>query len=128
MSTIFFQIGSSSTGDLSDFADIQNYDVNQVEIYQDWTDGNWIDHREIVRTRIQGTVTLGFKKTSDWNAFISLLNATRDAAGYFPVTVWVNNTATNESIDAFLDMIGSGKWDLVNDRFWRVITITVTQR
>ena len=128
MSTIFFKIGSSSSGDLSAFADIQNYDVNKTDVYQEWTDGNWIDHREIVRTRIQGTVTLGFKKTSDWNAFVALLNATRNAAGYFPITLWVNNTATSETIDAFLDLAGSGKWDLVNSRFWRVITISVTQR
>lgn len=126
--TIFFKIGSSSTGDLSVFADIQNYDVNMVDVYQEWTDGNWITHRDIVRTRIQGTVKLGFKTATDWNAFIALLNATRDEAGYFPITVWVNNTATSETINAFLDMVGSGKWDLVNSRFWRVITISVTQR
>lgn len=126
--TIFFKIGSSSTGDLSAFADIQNYDVNKVDVFQEWTDGNWINHRDIVRTRIQGTVTLGFKTVTDWNAFVSLLNANRDEAGYFAVTVWVNNTATSETINAFLDLVGSGKWDLVNNRFWRVITISVTQR
>lgn len=127
-STIFFKIGSSSSGDLSAFADIQNYGVNKVDVYQEWTDGNWIDHRDIVRTRIQGTVKLGFKSATDWNAFVSLLNATRDEAGYFPVTVWVNNTATSETIDAFLDLAGSGKWDLTNNKFWRVITISVKQR
>lgn len=128
-STIFFKLGSSSSsGDLSAFADIQNYNVNKADVYQDWTDGNWISHREIVRTRISGTVTLGFKTATDWNAFISLLNSTRTAAGYFPVTVWVNNTGASESIDAFLDLAGTGKWDLANNRFWRVITISVTQR
>ena len=127
-STIFFKLGSSSSGDLSAFADIQNYDVNKADVYQDWTDGNWIEHREIVRTRISGTVTLGFQTATDWNAFIALLNSTRTADGYFPVTVWVNNTGTSESIDAFLDLVGSGKWDLVNNRFWRVITISVTER
>lgn len=122
---IFFKIGST---DLTAYADIQNYDVNKVDVYQSWTDGNWIDHREIVRTRIQGTVTLGFKKTSDWNAFLTLLQSQRDEAGFFPVTAYVNNTGTTEEIDAFLDLAGSGKWDILNSRFWRVITISVAQR
>ena len=128
MSVVFLKIGSDASGDLSRYADIQNFDVNQEEVFQEWTDGNWTDHREVVRTRISGTINLGFKTATDWNAFISLLNSNRTAAGYFPITVWVNNLGTSESINAFLDLVGSGKWDLVNNRFWRVITISVTER
>lgn len=125
MSMIFFKIGST---DLTEFADIQNYLVNKADVYQDWTDGNWVDHREIVRTRISGTITLGFKKATDWSAFLALLTAQRNAAGYYPITLYVNNTGQTETVDAFLDLSGSGKWDLLNSRFWRVITVTVTQR
>lgn len=124
-SMVFFKIGSA---DLTAYANIQDYNINQVDVYQNWTDGNWIAHREIVRTRIQGTVTLGFKKASDWNAFLTLLQEQRNASGFFPVTAYVNNTGSLETIDAFLDLAGTGKWDLVNDRFWRVITISVSQR
>lgn len=128
MNIVFFQIGSSSSGDLTPYTNIQNYDVNLEDVFQEWTDGNWIQHRDIVRTRIQGTVTLGFKTPTDWNAFLALLNNNRTEAGYFPVSLWVNNLGANATIDAFLDLAGSGKWDLVNDRFWRVITVSVTER
>ncbi len=125
MSTVFFKIGST---DLTNYADIQNFDVNQEDVYQEWTDGNWIHHREVVRTRIQGTFQLGFKDQAAWDAFCTLQNTARHKAGFFPVTVWVNNLGVTATIDAFLDITGSGKWDLLNNRFWRVITIHITQR
>ena len=125
MTMTFFQIGST---DLTSFADIQNYSINKEDVYQEWTDGNWIDHREIARTRISGTVQLGFKTAQSWTAFQTLLAAQKNAAGYFPVTLYVNNTGTTETIDAFLDMTNNSKWDLVNDRFWKVQTVKVTQR
>lgn len=125
MTMTFFQIGST---DLTSFADIQNYSINKEDVYQEWTDGSWIDHREIARTRISGTVQLGFKTAQSWTAFQTLLAAQKNAAGYFPVTLYVNNTGTTETIDAFLDMTNVSRWDLVNDRFWRVQTVKVTQR
>lgn len=125
MTMTFFQIGNV---DLTEYANIQNYTVNKEDVFQEWTDGNWTDHREIARTRISGTVQLGFKTAQNWAAFQALLTAQKNAAGYFPVTLYVNNTGTTETIDAFLDMTNTSKWDLVNDRFWRVQTVKVTQR
>ena len=125
MNMMFFKIGST---DLSQYADIQNYNINEADVFQSWTDGNWIDHRDMVRTRITGTVLLGFKTAASWSAFQALLASQRNAAGYYPVTLYVNNTGTTETIDAFLDMTNATKWDLVNDRFWRVQTVKVTQR
>lgn len=125
MNMMFFKIGST---DLSQYADIQNYNINEADVFQSWTDGNWIDHRDMVRTRITGTVLLGFKTAASWSAFQTILASQRNAAGYYPVTLYVNNTGTTETIDAFLDMTNATKWDLVNDRFWRVQTVTVTER
>ena len=125
MNMMFFKIGST---DLSQYADIQNYNINEADVFQSWTDGNWIDHRDMVRTRITGTVLLGFKTAASWSAFQTILASQRNAAGYYPVTLYVNNTGTTETIDAFLDMTNATKWDLVNDRFWRVQTVKVTER
>lgn len=125
MSMVFFKIGST---DLTAYADIQNYNINKADVFQNWTDGNWVDHRDMVRTRITGSVKLGFKTAASWSAFLTLLTSQRNAAGYYPVTVYVNNTGTTETIDAFLDMTNVTKWDLVNGRFWRVQTVNITQR
>lgn len=125
MTMVFFKIG---TTDLSAYADIQNYNVNKEDIYQEWTDGNWIARREIERTRITGTLQLGFKTSSSWSDFLALLAEQKTDAGYYPVTVYVNNTGTTETINAFLDMTNTSRWDLVNDRFWRVQEINIYER
>lgn len=125
MSMTLIQIGST---DLTAYADIQNFNINREDVYESWTDGNWIDHREIVRTRIRGTFQLGFKASAAWESFLALMSSEQDAAGFFPVTVYVQNTGSTETIDAFLDITGAAKWDWVNDRFWRTISVTLTER
>lgn len=122
---IFFKIG---TTDLTDYADIQNFNINKQDVYQDWTDGNWIAHRDIVRTRIAGSFQLGFKDSADWAAFLTILETEKESAGYYPVTTYVNNTGASETINAFLDIQVAGKWDLVNSRFWQIVTVYLTQR
>ena len=121
----FFQIGST---DLSAFADIQNFNINQADVFQDWTDGNWIGHRDVVRQRITGSLQLGFKRSADWTAFLALIAAEKLTAGYFPVTVYVNNLGATRTINAFLDLQAAAKWDLLNERFWKVVTVTLTER
>lgn len=124
-SPIFFKLGST---DLSPAADIQNWNVNQVDVWQEWTDGNWIDHREIVRQRVEGSFKLGFKTAAAWNDFTALLDAARNVAGYYALQVYVNNTASTETVDAFLEISAANKWDLVNSRFWRVVDVKLTER
>lgn len=124
-SPIFFKLGST---DLSPAADIQNWKVDQVDVYQEWTDGNWIDHREIVRQRIEGSFQLGFKTESAWTDFTTLLAAAKNAAGYYTLQIYVNNLASSETVNAFLEISAANKWDLVNSRFWRVVSVKLQQR
>lgn len=125
MSMVFFKIG---TTDLTNYADIQNFSINKQDVVQEWTDGNWIVHREIARTRISGSFQLGFKDATAWSNFLTLLTSQKNAAGYYPVTVYVNNTGAAETINAFLDLQTEGKWDLLNSRFWRIVTVNVMER
>ena len=52
---ILFKIDST---DLTEWEDKEQHSVNQEEVYASWTDGNYIEHREVVRTRISGSVVL----------------------------------------------------------------------
>lgn len=122
---IFFQINGT---DLTDFVDIQNYKVDQSDVYQSWTDGNWIEHREFVRQRISGEFKLGFSEAADFDNFTALLISARQPGGYYPVTVYVNNTGSVAAIEAFLEVSGTAKWDLRNSRQWIVQGIKLTQR
>lgn len=122
---IFFRIADT---DLTAFADIQNYNVNEEDVYQSWTDGNWIEHRNVVRRRVSGELKLGFANAAAFEAFTELLISARQPGGWYPITVYINNTGALRDLEAFLEVKGSGKWDLVNGRQWLVQTISISQR
>lgn len=125
MPTYFFKI---NTTDLTAYVDIQNHKVNSSPVYETWTDGNYIEHREIVRQKISGKTKLGFETMTDFNAFLALLSSEQNLNGYYPITVYVNNTNTEAVINAFLELEGEAKWNIVNGRQWIVQTVTITQR
>lgn len=122
---ILFKIGST---DLTSFENKEKHSVNKIEEYANWTDGNWIDHHEVVRTRVSGSVYLKFKKIDDYTTFKGLLTSERNANGYYPVTVWVSNTQTSETINAFLTVTGETKWDVTCPREWRGMTVSIVER
>lgn len=123
--TNLFKIGST---DLTAFEKTDKHNVNRADVYEEWTDGNWIDHRVIARTRISGTVALSFPKAADYTAFLALLTSERNEDGYYSVTVYCSNTGTTETIDAFLAVTGETKWDLTTPRVHQAVAITITGR
>lgn len=125
MPSVFFKIGAT---DLTPWLDIQNYEMNRADVYTTWTDGNWVTHRVIARTRISGKVKLGFEKAADFAAFSALMASERTTDGYYPVTAYCANTGTTETFQAYVDTSEADKWDLVGGRQWQVQTLTVTGR
>jgi hypothetical protein len=117
-----------NTTDLTKWEDTTKHKVNRADVYTTWTDGNWIDHREIVRTKITGTVVLSFSRETDFSNFISLMSTARNADGYYPITVWCSNTNTTETINAFLDISGDTVWDVTAPIKHHDITVTITGR
>ena len=125
MPSVFFQIGAV---DLTPWEDIQNHAVNKDPVFETWTDGNWITHRVVARTRVAGSLTLGFYKAADFAAFRAALAAAQDPEGFYPVTVYCANTGTTETVDAFLDLAGADKWDLANGRQWQTVAVQIEER
>lgn len=123
--TNLFKIG---TTDLTPWEKTEEHQVNRSDVFETWTDANWTDHRVIARTRVSGTVVLSFWKASDYAAFMTLLTTQRNAEGYYPITVWCSNTNTTETINAFLDIVGSTAFDVTSPRTHNTVTITITGR
>lgn len=80
-----------------------SYEVNAEDVYQSWADGNGVKHRSVYRTRIAGKLTMRFLNRSAYSAFLSDLAAVK-TGGYYPMTVYVNNTLTTATINAFTDV------------------------
>ena len=114
--------------DMTGAVDIQNYGLNREEEDQRWTDGNWTQHRAVVRTRISGSVVLGFASETSYHNFLAALAAQRQADGTVKLCAYVNNVQTVCTFFAFVDAAGAGRWDLVNARQWQTLTLTITER
>jgi len=123
--TNLFTIG---TTDLTAFEKIDQHSVDRTDVFETWTDGNWVDHRVIARTRVSGQVTLGFSKETDFSNFMSLMTSARDAEGYYPISVWCSNTNSTVSVNAYLDLAGDTKWDVTCPRQYHEITVAITGR
>lgn len=122
---VLFKIG---TTDFSAWVKSETYTVDRTDVYQTWTDGNWTDHREVVRTRVQGTFSISFSRQAAFEAFIAALTSERNADGYYSVSVFPASVGALQTIDAFIDFAGSTKWDVTCPRKWQGGTVTITQR
>lgn len=108
--------------------DIQNYGLNQTNVYQTWTDGNWKDHRDVVRTRVSGSAKLGFASETEFNAFLTSIAGAELEDGTVKIKAYVNNVQAVCEFCAFIDIEGAGKWDLTNSRQWQVLTVKVSEK
>lgn len=121
----FFKIGLN---DLTPYMDYQNYSMNDVPVFQTWTDGNMIEHRNSIRTRIAGSFQLVFTSTADFNSFLSLMSSAVNVNGYYSVTAYVQNTNSTESFDAFIEYDSESKFDFTNSREYHLVKMNVRQR
>lgn len=89
---------------LDDYIDESTYNAQAVPEFGDssWYDGNWKLHKDIVRERITGTVTLCFKTFSWYQAYVSILSSPDYDDGTFDVRLYVNNKGAMRNIRAYL--------------------------
>lgn len=123
---VTFKIGET---DITEYIDIQNYNVNRLPVYDTWTDGNHTEHRSLYRNRIEGAFQVGFSNENDLEAFYDILADSQQVNGYYRVTSSVNNLPTTVEYDAYIDTDGEpGKYDTMNGREWLVINVNITER
>lgn len=125
MADILFKIGET---DLTKYENKEKHNVNQDKMFTSWTDGNWVEHREVVRTRISGSVVLSFPRAADYAAFLALLSSEIDPNGYYTISVWCSNTNSTETIEAFLSVDGETQWDVTCPIKWQGITVEISER
>lgn len=119
------QIGNT---DLTDYIDIQNYEVNKEPVYEEWTDGNHVKHRNKIRTRISGSFKVGFKTAAEATAFITLLTNSITSGSYYTASIYTNDDDTLNTADIYLDGTAIIKRDLLNGRVWHEYSLEVEER
>lgn len=114
--------------DLTQFIDVQGFNVNRQPVFENWTDGNHITRRNIIRYRIAGEIKIGFRNNADVTAFLSVLSSNQTSGGYYAVNVFVNNDNANYNANVFIDGAALIARDLANGRVWHEYTIKIEER
>ena len=71
---------------------------------------------------------MGFDTAAKHAAFAALLQSARTSGLWATVTAYVVNLDAEVTFEAFLDPVGSAKWDIANGRRWVVLTLSVRER
>lgn len=92
---------------------VPSYAVNSAPCFEEWTDGNGDQHRDIYRRQIGGSFTVDFRTLAEYQQFIETIKAATTAAGYLPATVYINNR--NETKDGlfFVDIAPENTMPLI---------------
>lgn len=104
MSLIVLNGANSTTYDLTRYIPVPKYNVNAVEEYKKWTDSNYDTHRRLLSSKAQGDFTLKFPSLSDFEEFMTFINANTDETeGTINADVFLTYPyETRQGIDVFL--------------------------
>lgn len=84
---------------------LETYDVDSLDVTEDWEDGNYVKHSAVVRKRIAGTFKVMCSRSLGLTSkeFIDLVeNSKTDGKAY--IYVYANNLAEIILIDAFINI------------------------
>lgn len=114
--------------DYSECVDWKTYQMNQSDEYDEWTDGYRKKHRIKARTRISGTLHLGFKNDESYDRFVTNLeNNKKDGYGYISLEAYVTNLNEDIQFLAFADKTASVYRNVKNKRVWADVSLTVEE-
>lgn len=116
--------------DCSAYVVAEGYNVNLKNIYQEWTDGGCVKHRDIVAQKIQGTFQMYFKTTTDLQAFVTALASCKTSSNTYPVKLKVNNdtvASLTASKNVFLDFEPVRRRDAMWADVFEVFEVTVEE-
>lgn len=80
----------------------ESYEVQDNDVYQSWTDANFITHREKVRTKVEGKFTMRFRSLSTYQNFVTYMASKKTTGSYYPCSVYCNNTRTKKTVNLFV--------------------------
>lgn len=113
-----------NTTDYSSHVVAEEYKVNLKPVYQEWTDGGQVKHRDVVGQKLNGTFQMFFKTQTDLQTFLTALATNKTSDNTYPVQLKANNDTIDSlqaSTNVFLDFEPvrkrNAKWADVFDVF-----------
>lgn len=89
----------------------KDYQVQNIEQYDGWTDANGNIHRSVFRKQMKGTFTMLFETIGEYNSFIADIEAHKNNDTSVPCSVYDNLSGQMITADYFLSFTPSRRLD-----------------
>lgn len=115
--------------DITQHIDWESYSLEPEELYESWRDGNYVEHRVYTRSHMVGSfrVWLCGINGMDLDAFLTLWKAAT-VNHITTLAVYDNTTNSMKAINAYCEIKPDDHKQMMNGKFWDVLTIEVTER
>lgn len=122
------QLFNIAGNDFTKHITVPSYKVNKHDEYKEWEDENCVIHREIIRTRISGDFTMMFLNKESYYNFINILKRNKDAGGYTPASLYVNNTDEVVDTKVFISIDPENAIPLIGNESHKGFEVQITER
>lgn len=114
--------------DFTDYIVENSYDVNTEDVYESWQDGNMLEHRIIVASKVKGKFKIVC--ASDKLTIANFLSTWNSAVvrGVVTLGLYVTNTDTFEALECYYKIKSSQHIKSTGGTLYDVLEIEVTQR
>lgn len=115
--------------DITDLVIVDSYRMDAEDLYVSFLDGNFVEHRNITRSKITGEfkVALSGKNNMSLSQFMEIWEEAT-TYGYTQLTVYVTNRGRSEVIYAYCNLENEQHTKLSDGSFLDVLKITVEER
>lgn len=104
MENVMFKIGNT---DYSNRVLSGSYQVQNMELYVSWIDGNYVEHRHKTREQMQGTFDVFFKNIEEYKAFCNNITANKKTDMSIRCLLFDNASNTTKSCDCFIEFVAT---------------------
>lgn len=112
--------------DITRFIDKETYKVNSSDVYESWQNGNFIEKRIQIRTRVEGSFTIRCGKGFTLERFLEYWNAAVEDK-IVTIGLFVQNHNDFEAIQAFYTFEGQQHVELDNGGFYDELNISIQE-
>jgi hypothetical protein len=119
-----------NTTDYSAHVVAESYAINYEDVYQEWTDGGQVKHRDVIGRKLRGTMQMYFKSQSDLQTFLTALANCKTTASTYPVQLKANNDTVDSLVaskNVFLDFKPVRKRDATWADVFEVFEVTIEE-
>lgn len=114
--------------DYTDYIVSDSYNINASDIYESWQDGNMVEHRIIVTTKVKGSFKLACSEEGlTVSDFLTALNGVT-VNGVATIGLFVTNKSAFEAIECYYEVVSAQHIKSTGDKFYDVLEVKITER